>query len=228
MFVYGVCIGTESKYGSFAVPGLERFAPQSPRIERRNQNSIFTAYNSILDEAISMGADVEGLVLLHEDVELKAGIEDTLRQEFADENVAVVGAIGGRGVRSVRWSRSEHTHGYAPDAFNGENDHGRGAHDVDVVDGLLLALSPWAIANLRFDESTFSGFHAYDADISMQARAQGKTVRVAEFDLIHHTKGGFGDVRAHRAVDDAFRKKWNIPLDPFAYRLRKRIRNLEY
>jgi hypothetical protein len=227
VFVYGVCIGTEKKYDSFARPGLEKYAPESVRIERRDQSSIFAAYNSILDEVLALGTDVEGLVLLHEDVELKADIEGTLRQQFTDETVAVVGAIGGRGVRSVRWSRAEKTFGYVPDT-NGVNDRGRGVHDVDIVDGLLLVLSPWGIKHLRFDEANFSGFHAYDADISMQARANGKLVRVADFDLMHHTKGGFGDVRVHRTVDDAFRKKWNVPLDPFLYRLRKKIRNLEY
>ncbi|MCQ1957271.1 glycosyltransferase family protein [Arthrobacter sp. zg-Y826] len=228
MFVYGICIGTEKKYDSFAHPGLQKYAAGSPVILRRGQTSIFTAYNSILDEVEGMGEDVEGLVLLHEDVELTESIEETLSLELADESVAVVGAIGGKGVRSVRWSRSEETYGYAPDTFYGLNDHGRGAHDVDMVDGLLLALSPWAIKNLRFDASTFSGFHAYDADISMQARSRGKRVRVAELGLMHHTKGGFGDVKTHRDADDVFRKKWGIPRDSFAYRLRKRIKNLEY
>jgi hypothetical protein len=228
LFVYGFCIGTESKFNSFARPGLESFAAGSPRLERRNQSSIFTAYNSILDETIAMGPEVEGLILMHEDVELKQSLDAILRAEFADESVAIVGAIGGRGVRSVRWSRAERTFGYAPDTFHGANDHGRGHHDVDTVDGLLLAMSPWAIRSLRFDESLYTGFHAYDADISMQARATGKRVRVADIDLMHHTKGGFGDVKTHRAVDDLFRSKWGIPRDSIGRRLRRRAMGREY
>jgi hypothetical protein len=228
LFVYGFCIGTEEKYQAFASMGLEKFAPESPRLERRNQSSIFAAYNSILDEVIAMGTEVEGLVLLHEDVELRQSIEATLRSEFENERVAIVGAIGGRGVRSVRWSRAEGTYGYAPDTFHGTNDHGRGFHDVDTVDGLLIAMSPWAIANLRFDEVTFSGFHAYDADISMQAGAKGHKVRVADIDLLHHTKGGFGDVRVHRQMDDTFREKWQIPRDSLAHRLRALVRGTVY
>lgn len=228
VFVYGFCIGTERKFNSFARPGLDAHAPGSPRLERRNQSSIFSAYNSILDEALSMGPEVEGLILMHEDVELKQSLDVLLRKEFADESVAIVGAIGGKGVRSVRWSRAEHTFGYAPDTFHGSNDHGRGNHDVDIVDGLLLAMSPWAMQTLRFDEAHFSGFHAYDADISMQARAAEKRVRVADIELMHHTKGGFGDVKVHRAVDDAFRKKWDIPLDSIGHRLRRRAMGREY
>lgn len=228
MFVYGVCIGTEEKYASFARLGLEAFATDSRRIEIRNQSSIFAAYNSILDEVLAMGPAIEGLILLHEDVELREPIEAKLRNEFSDETVAIVGAIGGRGVESVRWSRAKDTFGHAPDTFYGENDHGGGFHDVDIVDGLLIAMSPWAVRTLRFDETTFSGFHAYDADISMQAGAAGRRVRVAEFELLHHTTGGFGDVRSHRESDDAFRKKWNIPLDSSVSRLRKKITNRPY
>jgi hypothetical protein len=228
VFVYGFCIGTESKYTSFASPGLEAYADASPVLERRQQSSIFAAYNSVLDEALAMGSDVEGLILMHEDVELKQSVHSKLRHEFKDEDVAIVGAIGGSGVRSVRWSRAERTFGRAPDTFHGENDYGRGDHDVDIVDGLLLAMSPWAMRNLRFDESHYSGFHAYDADISMQARAAGKRVRVIDVDLMHHTKGGFGDVKVHRTVDDTFRRKWGIPLDSIAHRVRRRAMGREY
>ena len=128
----------------------------------------------------------------------------------------------------MRWSRARETFGRAPDAFSGENLHSSGETDVDTVDGLFLALSPWALRNLVFDEETYTGFHAYDADICMQARSAGRRVRVLQLDLFHHTKGGFGDKAQHRAADDAFRRKWDIPLDSHLYRLHRRIRNLEY
>ena len=227
MFAYGICVGATGKYETFAKPSLRKFAPGQPCIERGNQSSIFKAYNSILDEARNLDG-LEGLVLLHDDVELLSPIDDILRAEFADESVAIVGAIGGRGLRSVRWSRASLTFGRAPDPINGENDHGRGHFDVDTVDGLLLALSPWAVGNLRFDVATFAGFHGYDADICMQARRMGKRVRVADLALFHHTKGGFGDGGNHRAADDAFRRKWDIPLDPVLHRLRRRLRGHVY
>jgi GT2 family glycosyltransferase len=83
-------------------------------------------------------------------------------------------------------------------------------HDVDAVDGLLLVLSPWAVRNLRFDEDRFTGFHGYDADICFQARAAGKRVVVDEIAVVHHTKGGYGDLDAYRRCDQAFRAKWGL------------------
>lgn len=230
MFAYGLCIGTEAKYLAFAKPGIDQAVRSGAMvIERRGQRSIFEAYESILAELrAARRDDLEGLILLHEDVELRKPIEETLRAEFASPDVAIVGAIGGRGVRSVRWDRAEITRGHAPDAFYGENDYGRGAFDVDIVDGLLLALSPWAVLNLKFDTDTYQGFHGYDADICMQARARNRRVRTAALDLFHHTKGGFGDAAAHRRTDDAFRKKWGIPLDPIWHRLQKQVRNRAY
>jgi hypothetical protein len=228
VFAYGICIGPSDKYEKFAAPSLQAIAPTSMVIERRGQSSIFEAYNSMLDEVRAAETPLEGLILMHEDIELKSPIEDVLRAEFSDPDVAIVGAIGGRGVKSVRWSRAEKTFGRAPDAFYGENNHGGGFHDVDMVDGLLLALSPWAIDNMRFDTDTFTGFHAYDADISLQARAAGKKVRVAELDIFHHTGGGFGDPAKHREVDDTFRKKWNIPLDSPLFRMRRKLQRKQY
>ena len=46
-------------------------------------------------------------------------------------------------------------------------------------------MSPWAIENLRFDES-LGKLHGYDFDICMQARAAGKKVVTTDFRAIHH------------------------------------------
>jgi len=230
MFAYGVCIGTEAKYEKFAKPGIARAVADGAMVfERRDQRSIYEAYESILVEVReTCETGLEGLILLHEDVEIRSPLDDTLRAEFASPDVAIVGAIGGRGVRGVRWDRSEITQGHAPDASHGENDRGRGAFDVDIVDGLLLALSPWAISNLHFDTATYSGFHGYDADICMQARSASRRVRAVELGLFHHTKGGFGDVASHRRIDDAFRKKWGIRREPLWYRVVQQLRRKVY
>jgi hypothetical protein len=222
VIAYGICIGTEEKYARLGAPGLAKFAAESPVLLRRQQRSIFEAYNSMIDEALEI-PDIEGIVLIHEDVELRAPIEETLRGEFATSDVAIVGTIGGRGINSVRWYRSDELVGYAADSFYGANDHGQGFFDVDTVDGLLLAMSPAGMRQLRFDSDTFTGFHAYDADICMQARRGGLRVRVAPLDVFHHTKGGFGDAAQHRRIDDAFRDKWGIPRDRFPHRIRKKL-----
>lgn len=206
MIAYGICIGSEEKYQRCARPGLLACAaPDAPIAESRDNPSIFPAYNEILD-AFSPADDLEALVLLHEDVELRdPRFEEKLRAALADDTVGVVGVIGARDVRSLAWwegravGRCAETRGLID--FGGDG-------DVDCVDGLLLALSPWAVRHLRFDEATFHGFHAYDADICFQARAAGRRVRVAGLDLFHHTKGGYGDTTAYLRADAAFRSKW--------------------
>jgi hypothetical protein len=57
--------------------------------------------------------------------------------------------------------------------------------EVDSVDGFVMAVSPWAVENLRFDES-LGKLHGYDFDFCMQARAAGKKVVTADFRVVHH------------------------------------------
>ena len=56
---------------------------------------------------------------------------------------------------------------------------------MDSIDGFVMVLSPWAVRELRFDES-LGKLHGYDFDICMQARAAGKKVATAPFRAIHH------------------------------------------
>ena len=57
--------------------------------------------------------------------------------------------------------------------------------EVDSIDGFVMALSPWAMRNLRFDES-LGQIHGYDFDICMQARTAGKKVVTADLQVVHH------------------------------------------
>lgn len=209
MIGYGVCIGSEEKFAAFAQRGLRTCAADgAPIAESRDNTSIFSAYNEILDHFVAM-SDLEALVLLHEDVELRdPEFETRIRRRLGEDDVAVVGVIGARDVPGLSWW--EGTCFGACDETRGRIDFGGGRHDVDVVDGLLLVLSRWAVRNLRFDAATFSGFHAYDLDYCLQARKVGKRVVVEPIDLFHHTKGGYGDVENFRRADAALRAKWAL------------------
>lgn len=207
MIAFASCVGSEQKYRRYALPGLRRACePDSMIAQAISDRSIFEAYNEVLD-AFAPRADLEALVLLHEDVEIvDSAFCARLRTCFADASVAVVGAAGARAVTSLAWWEGE-PFGRVLET-RGLVDFGGGTHEVETVDGLLLALSPWAVRTLRFDSERFSGFHGYDADLCFQARAHGRRVLVDELALVHHTKGGYGDLDAYRAADRAWRAKW--------------------
>jgi len=176
---------------------------------RAGQSSIHVAYNSILEEASAL-ADLEGVVLVHDDVELRdRELERKLGEAFADPGIAVVGVVGGRDHRAMQWWTGERR-GYVTDEQQGVLDFGRGRRPVDTVDGLLLALSPWAARNLRFDSERYRGFHGYDAEICALARARGKQVVVWDIDVHHHNDrdAWYGDRRAMRLADLTWRLKW--------------------
>ena len=57
--------------------------------------------------------------------------------------------------------------------------------EVETLDGFVLALAPWAVRSVRFDES-LSRFHGYDLDYCLQVREAGRKVVTADFRAIHH------------------------------------------
>ena len=209
MIAFAVCVGSEEKYRDLAQPGLRQVCePDSLVAEVTTDSSIFEAYNEVLD-AFAERDDLEALVLVHEDVEIvDSDFCGKIRRRLAEPDVAVLGVIGARGVTSLAWWEAE-GRGRCLET-RGLVDFGGGSHDVDSVDGLMIVLSPWAVRNLRFDTEAYTGFHAYDVDISFQARAAGKRVVVEDIALVHHTKGGYGNVDAWRAANSAFRAKWGL------------------
>jgi Glycosyltransferase like family len=213
MIAFAACIGSEEKFRRCAQPGLRLTCEtDSPVAEVTTDSSIFSAYNEVLD-AFADAPDLEALVLLHEDLEIvDSDFCGKVRRRLADPSVAILGVIGARGVTSLAWWEGE-GRGRCLET-RGLVDFGGGFHDVDTVDGLLMVLSPWAVRNLRFDEEGFSGFHGYDADLCFQARAAGKRVVVDEIAVIHHTKGGYGNLEAYAACDRAFREKWGLTPTP--------------
>ena len=59
--------------------------------------------------------------------------------------------------------------------------HRRGRHGRRLRAGL----SPWAVRNIRFDES-LGQLHGYDFDFCLQVREAGRKVVTADFKVIHH------------------------------------------
>ena len=206
MIAFAACIGTQETFERYARPCLAHVAePDSPLAEIET-DSIFAGYNEALD-AFYAYDDLEALVLLHEDV----AIEDPafcakVRARLSDPSVAVIGAIGATGIRSLCWWEGE-IRGRVWET-RGLIDHGAGCHDVEALDGLLMVLSPWAVRNLRFDSESFHGFHGYDVDFCLQARAAGRRVLTEDLVVFHHTRGGIGNEADFWEADLRLRRKW--------------------
>ena len=200
MIAFGCPITAPESYARFAKPGIDAVAePGATVFAYRATSSIFRSYNLILEKAAAI-EDLEALVLVHQDTELvDPAFCATVRQVMADPGVAVAGCIGALGVRSIAWWEGSVTwasfiHRYhelgggdlpgfawAPD----ERPPFARTGEVDVVDGFLLVLSPWAVRTLRFDES-LGELHGYDVDFCLQARAAGRKVVTAEFRAVHN------------------------------------------
>ena len=218
MIAFGTAKASEATYRARALPGIRRVAEADSLILAPHEHgSLQAAYNRILDEA-GAHRELEALVLLHEDVEIvDPEFMSKLRRRLAEPDIAVVGVVGARGVRSLAWWEGDCYGGVAAPSLlrTGRIDFPGGTpQDVDVVDGLLMALSPWAVRELRFDEGFAEDFHGYDVDLCFQARARGRRVVVDELSVIHHARWAprYGEPWVRAAV--ALKRKWGASWVP--------------
>lgn len=196
MIAFGSAIQGAEAYRRFADPGV-RFAaePDSEMFAFAAVEPVSRTYNLIM-EAAARRDDLEALVLIHPHAEIvdpqfAAKVRDALR----DPDVGVVGCAGATGVRSIAWWEGavtaapgiqrygEFGGGELPTFSWTEPD--RPPSEVEVVDGQLLVLSPWAVRNLRFDESLLYSY-GFDVDFCLQARGAGRKVVVADLRVVLH------------------------------------------
>lgn len=221
VFVFGCCVGPSGKYESGLLVSIRRFQPDAPVIERRHQPSIHVAYNSIMDEAAALPG-LEGLVLVHDDVVLRdAQTLATLRSVLSDPGVGLVGTVGGYGQRELSWWKSLGLAGHVDHATHSDR-FSCGVAEVDVVDGLFMALSPWAVRNIRLDGRGYPAFHGYDGELCSLVRQRGRKVVVADFDLFHNCKQGpWGSPEYGQALLE-WQMRWHKPKFPESVMLRAR------
>jgi Glycosyltransferase like family len=200
MIAFGCSITKPDQFRRCAEPGIRRTAEaDSVRYDLPSVGSIFESYNALLDRAAER-EDLEALVLLHQDAEIvDADLCAKVRAALRDPGVGVVGCAGARDVRSIAWWEGSVT---LASFINRYEEHGGGdlhsfswtwegappwaqTGEVETLDGFVLALSPWAVRNIRFDES-LSRFHGYDLDYCLQVREAGRKVLTADFRAIHH------------------------------------------
>ena len=200
MIAFGCSITKPDVFRARAEPGIRRAAePDSEVYAQAAIGPIARSYNALLDRAAARD-DLEALVLVHQDAELvEADLCATLRRTLADPAVGLIGCVGAIGVRSIAWWDGSVT---LASFINRYEEHGGGdlhsfswsldeappyaqVGEVETLDGFVLALSPWAVRNVRFDES-LGEFHGYDLDFCLQVRAAGRKVVTADFRAIHH------------------------------------------
>ena len=200
VIAYGCCVGSFEKLQRHVLPWIG----DKPLYMAYNQTSISMAYNELLN----CGWGYDAFVLLHDDLEIiDPNFEEKILKALADPDVALVGVAGGYGVGSLAWWNANTIGHQLIDS--GTLDFGQRTGDVDLIEGSIMVLSPWAIANLEFDEG-YGGFHAYP-EISLSARELGKRTIVIDIDTHHHTTLGFKSVESAESwaeSDRRFQEKW--------------------
>jgi Glycosyltransferase like family len=200
VIAFGISITEPDAYRTYAEPGIKLAAePDSEVFAFGAAGSIFRSYNLLLDKAAELD-DLEALVLVHQDTEIvSADFCEKVREALSDPDVGVVGCVGAVGVRSIAWWEGSVTWASFIHRY-GENGGGdlpsftwnpddmppyARTGEVDTIDGFLMALSPWVVRNIRFDES-LGQLHGYDFDFCLQVREAGRKVVTADFRAIHN------------------------------------------
>lgn len=199
------------------MPSLRKsLDPADVILAHPGERCIAAVYNGFIREARDR-SDCEALVLVHDDVEiLDPNFRAKVITATADRNVGVVGVIGGSDLTSVEWYNARRRVGRVHES-RFAIDFGLSRGDVDVVDGLLLVLAPRAFRLLEFDEVACPAYHGYDTDYCLSARSAGLRVVVAPIDVLHRTKGGYGDRDAFDKTAIKLGEKWSrfiTPLSP--------------
>lgn len=229
MILYASAVTDPELFERCAEAGFERARaadPNSELIAFASAGSIFRNYNLIIDQVRDRDG-LEALVLIHQDAEIvDPQFAAKVRAALQKPDVAIVGCAGALDVRSIAWwegsvtwasfsHRYEEYGGGEVPGFSWRNDdlppYAR-TGNVDSIDGFVMVLSPWAMRNLRFDES-LGTLHGYDLDICMQARAAGKKVAIADLKVVHHhSLKLIGDLEGWIQAHMAIAEKWESQL----------------
>jgi len=198
LIAFGLSIVEDEPYRRFAGPGLTRAAePDSLVLAFSSVGAMPRTYNLVLAEA-ARHDELEALVLVQSHVEI---VDERfcakVRELMGEPGVAVAGCVGATGPRSLAWWRGtvrsgrirQHYHEHGEGEIEGLSlvPPGLGPGEVDVVDGRLMVLSPWAVRNLRFDETLLHGY-GFDVDLCLRAREAGRRVLVGDLQVLVHEK----------------------------------------
>lgn len=244
MIIVGCVVDDDKLFREQAQLGLDRIAGADVWVYSL-AGTIGRTANLILDHARAV-PDLEAVILVRRDTEITdPAICETVRATLADPDVAIVGAVGASGARGLAWWRGTVSGGPVSVRYS---DKGAGILEsytwgapegstflppqrVDVVDGSILALSPWAVEHLRFDESLVYDF-GQDVDLCLQAGAAGRAVATAHLGIrIHRELDVIADEDTAGWVEShiVLSRKWDAgpDEDPSSHAWRVRARRAE-
>jgi Glycosyltransferase like family len=239
VIAFGSSIQGAEAYRRYAEPGIGLAAEADSEIYAyATVEPISRTYNLIL-EAAALRDDLEALVLVHTHTEITdprfcEKVRDALRQS----DVGVLGCAGATGVQSIAWWEGTVT---AAELVQRYDEFGGGElpayswtqrnappAEVGTVDGQLLVLSPWAVCNVRFDESLTLNY-GFDLDFCLQVRAAGRRIVVADVRAIYHRSVELvNDLDVWAAAHAQVAEKWDESLhgavtDEGAWKRRARL-----
>lgn len=196
MIAFGCSISEAEAYRRYSLPGINLACESDSRVLAYAAVDTVARSNNLLLDAAAREPDLEALVLVHPHAEIAdRDFCAKLRSALIDPDVAVVGCAGARPVSTIAWwegaiAAGSVTHRYNEmgggelPAFSWAPRHPAPA-EVDAVDPWILALSPWAVQHLRFDEELVLG-HGVEIDLCWAAVAAGRKVAVADFAVVEH------------------------------------------
>jgi GT2 family glycosyltransferase len=181
-----------------------------------NLYSIFSAYNEGVKRS-----KYEVLCFMHDDIIFKT--KDWGMKVMNRFNSPKLGAIGVAGspyyaiLPGAWWSGGyicQSIYGEQELAYESKQDN---ALPVVVLDGLWFCVRKSLFSMIRFDDITFSGFHYYDMDISLQIQQNGyKLLNVYDIS-IQHSSGKLDTIWLNNAL--LLQKKWENNLPIFSEKL---------
>lgn len=238
MIAFGSSISGAEAYRRYAEPGIRRAAePNSQILAYAAVEPVARTYNLILDAAMRLD-ELEALVLVHPHTEIvQTDFCARVRHALSDPEVGAVGCAGARSVTGLAWWEGEVVCGNVRQRYEehggGEvptvrwTDHLPPPADVEVLDGQLLILSPWAVRHIRFDETLLLG-HGFDLDFSLQLREAGRRLVVEDLEIVHHRPIELvGDLAVWVEAHIRLAEKWDaalhdLPVDEETWKRRAR------
>jgi hypothetical protein len=167
----------------------------------KNGYTIFSAYNEGVEKA-----KYNILCFMHEDILFHThNWGEKVINHFEKLEVGMIGIIGGLAQSSIpsAWWFNNYFGKSAKNLLMRSNRNGnaklyqyysnpyneKDKAEAIVVDGVWFCIRKSLFNNISFDEKTFTGFHLYDADISMQVLQHSKNYIIYDV-LIEHKWSG--------------------------------------